>query len=225
VCEENGINTLFLQAGAFVHRYNKERGGHMQFISGLDLGGPEQELKDCVKKMVDAGLPAVFVGADVPVRAGQVGKIVKGVELAKACGILVGVGGHTLRAVKECEKAQVPCNFYATTLHSDDYPSAIPRELRHEDIVSDGGKGWYDNMWCIYPEETVAFMKTVRKPWIAFKVLAAGAFHPRDGFRYAFQSGADFIAVGMFDFQVKENCTLVKRMVKHMKDRERPWCA
>ena len=225
MCEENGINTVFLQASEFVHRYNKERGGHMQFISGLDVGGPEQELKDCVKRMMDAGIVATLVGVDRAVRAGQTAAVARGVEIAKACGILVGVGGHTLRGVMECEKAQVPRDFLVTTLHSDNYPSAIPKELRHEDIVSDGGKGWYDNMWCIYPEKTIAFMKTVRKPWIAFKVLAAGAIHPREGFPYAFRNGADFIAVGMFDFQVKENCTLLKRTVKHVKDRERPWCA
>ena len=35
-------------------------------------------------------------------------------------------------------------------------------------------------------------MKEVTKPWIAFKVLAAGAIPPQDGFRYAFANGAGF---------------------------------
>ena len=65
-------------------------------------------------------------------------------------------------------------------------------------------------------------MKSVRKPWIAFKILAAGAIPPRDGFSYAFRSGADFVAVGMFDFQIKSNCELINRIVKH-KERARPW--
>jgi len=80
-------------------------------------------------------------------------------------------------------------------------------------------------MWCINPQETVEFMKTVAKPWIAFKVLAAGAIDPRQGFAYAFNSGADFIAVGMFDFQIKENCDLARRLVEREKNRRRPWCA
>ena len=108
----------------------------------------------------------------------------------------------------------MPCDFYVKTFHSDDYPSATPKELRKEFIWLDGGKGWYDNMWCINPEETIEFMKTVTKPWIAFKVLAAGAILPRQGFPYAFKNGADFIAVGMFDFQIKENCELVGRVVR-----------
>lgn len=80
-------------------------------------------------------------------------------------------------------------------------------------------------MWCLNAEETVAFMKTVQKPWIAFKVLAAGAIPPRDGFWHAFHNGADLIAVGMFDFQVKQNCAMVKRIVKNAQQCERPWYA
>ena len=105
----------------------------------------------------------------------------------------------------------MPCDFYVKTLHTDDYPSATPKELRKEFIWLDGGKGLYDNMWCINPEETIAFMKTVTKPWIAFKVLAAGAIPPRKGFPYAFRNGADFIAVGMFDFQVKADAELAEQ--------------
>lgn len=229
VCEENGINTLFENGGVFLQRYNKEYGGNMQFIAGFEVkpDQSEKKLKDTIKKLVDIGIPMTYVhgcGADILARAGKVGQIARAVELAKAHGIPVGVGGHTLHVPMECEKAGVPCDFYATTLHSDDYASAIPKELRQDYLMYDGGKGWYDNMWCMKPEETIAFMKTVRKPWIAFKVLAAGAFHPREGFSYAFQNGADFIAVGMFDFQVRQDCELVRAKVKRAKERPRPWC-
>jgi hypothetical protein len=53
--------------------------------------------------------------------------------------------------------------------------------------------------------------------------LAAGAILPKDGFSYAFGSGADFIAVGMFDFQIKANCEIVNRVVRNSKTRPRPW--
>jgi hypothetical protein len=88
-----------------------------------------------------------------------------------------------------------------------------------------GGEGWYDNMWCIDPEETIEFMQAVTKPWIAFKVLAAGAIHPRQGFAHAFRHGADFIGVGMFDFQIEEDAELARRLVARERDRPRPWCA
>ena len=69
-------------------------------------------------------------------------------------------------------------------------------------------------MWCIDPQKTIAFMATVKKPWIAFKVLAAGAIHPRHGFRYAFENGADFLGVGMFDFQIREDAILAQQILR-----------
>jgi hypothetical protein len=116
-------------------------------------------------------------------------------------------------------------------LHSDDYPSATPREFRQDFMWMGGPKKvgdrvvWYDNMWCINAEETIAFMKEVTKPWIAFKVLAAGAFLPRQGFQYAFKNGADFIAVGMLDFQIRANCETAQQILHRNQKRERPWQA
>ena len=70
-------------------------------------------------------------------------------------------------------------------------------------------------------------MNNVRKPWIAFKVLAAGAIHPQKGFRFAFENGADFANVGMFDFQVREDAILARDIIAEIerKGRARPWTA
>ena len=68
-------------------------------------------------------------------------------------------------------------------------------------------------------------MKTVKKVWIAFKVLAAGAIHPREGFKFAFENGADFANVGMFDFQVREDAILARDIIAGIerRGRERSW--
>jgi len=70
-------------------------------------------------------------------------------------------------------------------------------------------------------------MATVKKPWIAFKILAAGAIHPRAAFPYAFNHGADFILVGMFDWQIEENARLARRVIAAASGpaskRTRPW--
>jgi hypothetical protein len=230
VAEENGINTVFESGAGFVRRYNKECGGHMQIIPSIhpEVGQPLEKLKDEIKVQVDAGVPALYVwgvAGDSLVKAGRIDLVAKAVELVKAHGIPAGVGGHSLQVPMACEKAQVPCDFYVKTFHSDDYPSALRKEDRKEYVWLDGGPGWNDNMWCINPEETIEFMKSVTKPWIAFKILAAGAIYPKQGFAYAVRNGADFIAVGMFDFQIKDNCELVRRLVAREKNRPRPWRA
>ena len=39
--------------------------------------------------------------------------------------------------------------------------------------------------------------------------MQVAQYKPEDGFRYAFENGADFICVGMFDFQVVDDVNLV----------------
>jgi len=51
-------------------------------------------------------------------------------------------------------------------------------------------------MYCRDPQETIEYMATLKQPWIAFKVLAAGAVEPQAGFKFALEGGADFLCVG-----------------------------
>ena len=55
--------------------------------------------------------------------------------------------------------------------------------------------------------------------------LGAGAIHPREGFQYAYQSGADFLCVGMFDFQVAEDVEIARGALARAQQRDRAWCA
>lgn len=93
------------------------------------------------------------------------------------------------------------------------------RPDQDQDIVENRA----DNYWDLDPAQTIAFMQSVEKPWIAFKVLAAGAIRPESGFRYAFENGADFICVGMSDFQVEQNAMLARKFAAETWNRERSW--
>ncbi len=83
----------------------------------------------------------------------------------------------------------------------------------------------YKNVFCDNLDETVSYMATLKQPWIAFKVLAAGAIEPEVGFRYAFENGADFICVGIYDFQIVDDINIVNKILKSdFKNlRPRPW--
>ena len=49
--------------------------------------------------------------------------------------------------------------------------------------------------------------------------------YPKEGFKYAFESGADFMAVGMYDFQIKDDVVITKNILSGHVNRERPWLA
>jgi hypothetical protein len=70
-------------------------------------------------------------------------------------------------------------------------------------------------------------MNSLEEPWIAFKILAAGAIHPNQAFRYAFENGADYICVGMYDFQIVEDVNIALEILNSdfLKSRNRRWLA
>ena len=82
-----------------------------------------------------------------------------------------------------------------------------------------------DNYWSMEPEQTIANLSGIERPRIANKVMAAGAIHPRAGFKHAFANGADLAAVGMFDFQIAEDVAVANEALKATRNRDRDWFA
>ena len=72
-------------------------------------------------------------------------------------------------------------------------------------------------------------MANLEQPWIAFKIMAAGALHPRDAIPFAFKGGADFVCMGMYDFQLVEDVNLFTdlfpKLYPNCEGRKRPWRA
>ncbi|NQV31113.1 MAG: hypothetical protein HQ515_00375 [Phycisphaeraceae bacterium] len=224
LAEAHGINTLSIHnppgAVAMLKRY-RQQGGKMQWII-CPTAPVEPGLKaytDQVKELVDAGSEAIYlwgVRADQLVREGKIDLVRQAVEVAQDYGVPSGVGAHDLNVVVACEKHDIPNDFYIKTFHHHKYPTAPkPNEL----------KGPYSEIpgyWCKDPQETIEVMSKVKKAWIAFKVMAAGAIPPEDAFRYVFENGADHSLAGMFDFEIAEDVGIANKILANVK-RSRPW--
>lgn len=158
---------------------------------------------------------------------GEIDAIGQAVDLIRAQGVPAGVGSHSLKVPIACEKNKINPDYYVKTFHTERYWSATPEEGRKEYDWMKAHPADHnannDSMWCNNPEETAAFMETVDKPWVAFKVMAAGAIRPRIAFTYAFRNGADFVLAGMFDFQVEPDVKITIDRVRKCANRKRPW--
>ena len=231
---ELGVNTIMTSPPSlkYVEMFNRQRGGKLQSIVYIKPSADPVACKQEVDNAIDYGACAISThggATDKLVRNGNLDAIGQTLDLIKKHGVPAGVGGHSLETPKAAEEQGLGAEFYHKTFHDDRYWSATPKESREEwcwyKSPTTDHHGYHDNMFCLNPEETAAFMATVKKPWIAFKVLAAGALQPRQGFSYAMRHGADFICCGMFDFQVCEDVKLAKDMVRRNQNRARPWMA
>src|SRR5664280_2364284 len=148
------------------------------------------------------------------------------IEYIRKQGYTAGLAAHSVESLIACADQGIIPDYYMKTMHHDQYWSAHPREFRFPFEVD--GKEYLDhnrfhnNMFCLFPERTVEFVSKATVPVMGFKVLAAGAIEPQDGFKWAYENGADFICVGMFDFQVVNNVNIAIDSLKAAK-RTRPW--
>jgi len=241
--EKFGINTIAVDPGHLkgLKKYRQERGGRMQTIVQLYEGKDRWEnpsmdgLKPRIDRAVEDGADALYIQgayADMLVQKGKpeyldlIGKIL---GYIRGQGRPAGLGSHALEVPQACDRHGLTPDFYFKTFHHDQYWSATPKERRKRFCV-DGPRSldhneYHDNIFCIDPEETAEYMRKKEQPWIAFKVLAGGAILPKSGLQYAFENGADFVAMGMFDFEVMQDALVAQQVIESVKDRPRPWRA
>jgi len=225
LAEKAGINLFFLSP--LLNQYKKIYGG--KFQTWINVDPRKGDLTTQVDKAIDQGVDYIFImgaAVDQMVREKNFDLIAGSIDYIKSKKYPAGLGAHSVEAFIACDEAGIEPDFYYKTMHHDKYWSAHPRENRIPLMwknFSQNHDEFNDNMWCLFPEKTIEYVRNARKPVVGFKVLAGGAIHPEVGFQWAFDNGADFIEVGMFDFQIVANVNQTIMSYEKAKNRIRPW--
>jgi len=233
IYEACGINTTVMRTDEQTIRILKKywkRGGKIQWLAQTY---PEGDDFSNIQKAIDGGAIGAFVMggiADKLVFDNQLDMLAKPIEYIREQGLIAGTAGHAIQVPMACVNNGIETDFFMKTFHHDRYWSAHPTENRQEFMHNIENSlferdQFHDNLWCASAEEVTEFFKTCEIPWIAYKVLAAGSILPEDGFRFAFEQGADFVCVGMFDFQVIDNANIVHNALNTQLNRNREWFA
>lgn len=243
IAEQAGINTINIgyPSNPLLAKYKKLTGSKIKVISqvgpkldakGLAKVGPHTDKKlyfEFIDKAIDYGVDIVQIQGnwcDWLVRDNKLEVIEEMLAHIRRQGYTAGLAAHSVESLIACADKGIIPDYYMKTMHHDQYWSAHPREYRFPFEVD--GKEYLDhnrfhnNMFCLFPERTIEFVSKATVPVMGFKVLAAGAIEPKDGFKWAYDNGADFICVGMFDFQVVSNVNIAIDCLK-ANNRTRPW--
>jgi hypothetical protein len=243
LAEKAGINTINIgfASNPLLAKYKKMTGSKIKVITQvhpnlnnkeLSKIGPQTDKKlffENIDKAIDFGVDIIQVQGnwcDWLVRDNKLEVIDEMLRHIRQQGFTAGLGAHSVESLIACADQGIIPDYYMKTMHHDQYWSAHPRENRFQFEVD--GKNYLDhnrfhnNMFCLFPEKTVEFVSKTTVPVMGFKVLAAGAIEPKVGFKWAYDNGADFICVGMFDFQVVNNVNIAIDSL-NTTNRSRPW--
>jgi len=243
LAEQAGINTINIgfPSNPLLDKYKKMTGSKIKVISQVHPNLDNSKLSQVglntnkklyfenIDKAIDFGVDILQVQGnwcDWLVRDNKLEVIHEMLEHIRQQGYTAGLGAHSVESLIACADQGIIPDYYMKTMHHDQYWSAHPRENRFPFEVD--GKEYLDhnrfhnNMFCLFPERTIDFVSKAKVPIMGFKVLAAGAIEPQDGFQWAFNNGADFICVGMFDFQVVSNVNIAIDCLKKT-NRTREW--
>ena len=222
--EACGVNTILTNPALMrvINRYWREEGGKIRFIS--DCG----HSKGCLagaQASVENGASLVYhhggISDDLAVK-GNWKSFRDYLDGARKLGVPVGIGCHRLATVKFCVEHDCIPDFWMKTVHRIDYPTA---HIGEDKRPSKDGLGVCDNRFVDTDRQTVFdYMASRPEPWIAFKILGAGIEHPKTAIPTTFGGGADFVCLGMYDYQVVEDVNIVNEVFENgLPKRKRKW--
>ena len=232
LAEQAGIDTINIgfPSNPLLQKYKQYTSSKIKVISQVAPNMENGDYYEQINKAINYGADIIQIQGNVcdwMVRDNKIDVIDKMMNKIREQGYTAGLASHTVDSLIVCEEQGIIPDYYMKTMHHDKYWSAHPIENRVPFEVD--GKNYLDhnrfhnNIFCLFPDRTVDFVQKARVPVMGFKVLAAGAIEPEDGFKWAFEKGADFICVGMFDFQIVNDVNIAIDTLNRLGNRKREW--
>jgi len=222
-CWRNGINTIQTRGDRHQMRMYLEHrlnGGQLQWIA--QTASELADLKANIAEICRYGAIAIYhhgTRTDNLWHAGRIEEVRDLVKAIKDKGLPAGVGTHIPEIIEYMEEKGWETDFYMGCFYN------LARKPKASPAVD---RNAYDRER--YPETDppamAAVLRKVRKPCLAFKILAAGrrCATPQmveEAFRFAFENikPTDAVVVGMFQKyrnQVAENAAIARRILSEM---------
>jgi hypothetical protein len=174
-------------------------GGKLKLWISQCHGNPEQMLAE-IDRSVEAGAAAVFIqGARVEEQFGKgsFDTLRTWIEHIKSAGLPAGAAAHWPEIHPELERRGFPTDFYFQCMYNASKTSDYSAAER---------------------EKAAATIAILKKPVIAYKILAAGRLTAAEGFEYAFNhiERKDGVCVGIYAQnaidQIRQNATYTEML-------------
>jgi len=172
----------------------QQRGGKLKiWIGQPDYGDMKENITKCAK----GGAKAVCIQGAIcgdTIREGKHKLVREWLEFVRSFGLPAGLASHYPDALLKAEELGLPAEWYHLTIGVPDTYRKSDREMSLETITK------------------------LDKPVVAFKILGAGRFMPKDAFPYVLGKlrRKDGMCVGVFPAkdpdQLAKNATLVRRL-------------
>jgi len=216
-CEELGINTFqfdLTEKTVQALRILYDKGSKLQFICLHGTRSRDIPLKEVMEfnPMAIAHHGGV---TDARFREGSEGVIKDYVRKVKDLGVLAGVSAHCPDNIRKIEEAGWENDFYMTCFH---YVTRQRDEMKSEFGCVTVDEPFLEGD----PDRMTEVIRQVKKPCLAFKILAAGRRcnnqdHVGEAFKYAFKNikKSDAVIVGMFPLIQDEIQLNIRHTIKY----------
>ncbi|MBD3181706.1 hypothetical protein GF312_05400 [Candidatus Poribacteria bacterium] len=200
-CERYGINTIQARADNHIMRMLNEywnEGGKLQWIA--QTASERSSIPENIGQLASYGAIACYhhgSRTDALYREGKIDMVKDFLNVMKDHGLPAGLGTHNPEVVRYAEDNNFDADFYMLAFYN--------LSMRGEIYL---------------PEDRQAACEVIReinKPFLAFKIMAAGRNEPIEAFKYTYENikPTDAVVVGIYTKhhpnQVEEDVKLAKR--------------